>query len=728
MPSYSQDRRYMTFEAPASGHDLLAESFRGSEGISELFDFQIELLADKGTVVNAKDLVGKRATLTIEATENGDKRYFNGIVASFEFCGGDSFFEVYRAYVVPAFWLATLNTNTRVFQDLTVTDIVKNVLAKYNINLSIETSETYQKLEYCTQYRETDFSFVSRLMEQHGIYYFFSHTENDHQMILADRSGQQKECSIQHEFKYAPEFGHFDARYDFVINNFSSKSSLVTGKHNLWDYRYQLYKTVNSGGAATDSRTRGPLGDNSHEEYDYADGPSAYVKKIDSDGNIPPMQDQFRTIRRDISDSDGVVVCGSSNISVLLSGYTFELTKYPQDDLNTKYLLTRVTHTASQNPPYRTHTSEAPLLYRNEFTAIPSSLTYRTPRKTLKPRVSGVVTGKVVVPSGADSYMDKYGRVCVQFLWDRLREEHKPDNTLLRVAQSWAGSGWGTYFWPRVDDEVLIDFIEGDPDAPIVVGSVYNGVNMPKYDPAQQYTRAGILTRSSKQGGAANANELRFEDLKGSEQIFINAERDFDTHVEHDEHALVGNEQHLSVVANQYHQIGGDAHLKVGKNQVQDVEGDVHLKIKGKELEEISGDKQEKVSGNHMEDIGQNAHLKVGENLNEKVGMNYSLKVGMNQYNKVGMVYVVDSGQEVHIKGGMNVVIEGGLGVCLSGPGGFVSIDPSGVTIQGMLVKINSGGASLQGSPANPEDPQAPDPPKDPTAPSWPGDDPRAKK
>jgi type VI secretion system secreted protein VgrG len=312
------------------------------------------------------------------------------------------------------------------------------------------------------------------------------------------------------------------------------------------------------------------------------------------------------------------------------------------------------------------------------------------------------------VNSGEDSFMDKYGRVCVQFWWDRQRKPNTPDNTLLRVAQSWAGKGWGTYFWPRVDDEVLIDFIEGDPDQPIVVGSVYNGVNMPKYDPAGQYTLSGILTRSSKEGGAANANELRFEDLKGKEQIYMNAERDYDLHVEHDWHTLVGNEQHTKITSNQF----------------EEVDGDSHLLVKGKQLHEIDGEADLNVKGDYKESVGQNSNINVGQSLNEKVGMNYSLQVGENQFNKSGMLYVVDSGQEIHIKGGMNVVIEAGMNVCLSGPGGFISVGPTGVIIQGTLVMINSGGAAIPGSPGMP---QSPEPPTAPTAPTFPGDDPYSK-
>ena len=723
MAAFAQDKRYLSFSNPVLSADkLLPESFRGTEAISELFEYQVELLSPVDVAITPKDFIGKRATIGVEVRSDGTKRSFNGIISSFEFCGGDQELNIHRAYLVPALWLLTLNTDTRVFQDLTVIEVIKKVLAKYSITPDVTAKATYSSLEYCTQYRETDFNFISRLMEQHGLFYYFKHTTNDHTLVLADNSMQLLPCAVQNQFRYAADGSPFEGFYDFVIQEFASKSTLVTGEHSTWDFRFQPYEVAYEAGKT--SHTKGPLGANSHRQYDFSDGPSAYVKEIGSDSNIIPMRDQLQDIRRDVADAETVIAQGSSNAAVLQAGFTMSLTNYPISALNAKYVITRVAHSVQQVPSYRTRIKDTANPYRNTFSAVPSNIVYRSQQTTPKPRVSGMLTGKVVVPDGEDSYMDKYGRVCVQFWWDRVRKPNKTDNTLLRVAQSWAGKGWGTYFWPRVDDEVLIDFLEGDPDAPIVVGSLYNGTNMPKYDPAKQYTRAGILTRSSKNGGSANANELRFEDLKGSEQIFINAERDFDTHVENDSHMLVGNEQHLKVVANQYEEVGGESHSKVVKDRIQEVDGNVHITIKQKHLAEIGADKEEKIQGSYTEEIGQNSNLKVGQSQNEKIGMNYSLQVGQNQYNKAGMLYVVDSGQEVHIKGGMNVVIDGGMGVCLSGPGGFISIDPSGVTIQGILVKINSGGAPLQGSPAVPMDPQAPGSPTAPTAPKWPGDDP----
>jgi type VI secretion system secreted protein VgrG len=259
---------------------------------------------------------------------------------------------------------------------------------------------------------------------------------------------------------------------------------------------------------------------------------------------------------------------------------------------------------------------------------------------------------------------------------------------LLRVAQQWAGKGWGTYFWPRIGDEVLIDFIEGDPDAPIVVGSVYNGINMPKYDPRSEYTRSGILTRSSRDGGVANANEIRFEDLQGSEQIFVNAERDFDLHVEHDWHTQVDNEEHRSIARNQYYRVGGESHLKIGQDRVVEVGGSRSETVRGEQIQTVSGNSVMKVNG--------------------------------SQVSKTGISHVIQSGEEIHISGGLRVVIDGGIGgICLSSAESAISIDATGIALQG-LVRFGKADC-LPPAPA----PIVP-PERELLAPQWPGDNPRA--
>ncbi|HEX3470149.1 MAG TPA: type VI secretion system tip protein TssI/VgrG [Silvibacterium sp.] len=721
MGAFAQDDRLLTFTSPLGKDVLLPEHLAGSEGISELYFYQLDLVATADTEIGLdkiKKLVGQKVSVAIQATDSGKQRYISGYVSSFEQCGGDEEFHNYRAYIVPNIWVLTLNKNTRVFQDMTVVDVIKQVLSTYSISPADETSNKYPKLEYCTQYRETDFAFISRLMEQFGIIYYFKHTQDDHSFTLQDHSSKLNACPIQNSFRYAPQGTRTEGFYDFVVNEFSYANTLVTGKYTAWDYGFVGYAPVTK-----DTSTSAPLGENKNESYDYADSAAAYLKKIDSQSKIPDMVSAFSFLRCLSGDAESVVAKGTSNAVCLQSGYNFDLTVHPQKDLNAKYVVTHIEHNVQQVPSYRSKT-QSPTPYGNTFTACPFSLAFRSSLKTKKPVVNGMHTGKVVVNSGEDSHMDKYGRVNVQFWWDRQRKPNTPDNTWLRVAQSWAGKGWGTYYWPRVDDEVLIDFIEGDPDQPIVVGSVYNGVNMPKYDPAGQYTLSGILTRSSKGGGAANANELRFEDLKGKEQVYMNAERDYDLHVENSHHTLIGAEQHEQIGADHYMQTAGDTHLHIKKKLYEQIDDEVDQTYGAKQIIKISADRNESIGGNSAIKIGANSDTNVGANLSEKVGANYSLNVGVNEDHKIGMMYNLDTGMMINIKAGMTITLDAPMGVNLTSGGNFVNVTPAGVMIQGLLVTINSGGAAMSANSANPQDPQAPGSPTAPKDPKFPGDSP----
>ena len=714
MSLYTHTTRLLSLTTPLGKDMLLVDGFTGREAISSLTELSLDLLSSPDTPVSAPSLIGKRVTLGISINVAGDQRYFNGIVRSLALVAGDTEFLVYRAEVVPSLWLLTLNTQTRVFQGKTVVDIVKAVLSPYSITPKDDTQATYQALDYCTQYRETDYDFVSRLLEQHGIFFYFTHTDSDHTMVLADTSAQLAPCDVQSTFKYMPETDERAGFYDMYVQSFIARSALVTGKHTMWDYRYTQFarQATSSGSSASKAAT----GDNAHEWYDYADGSSAYAKTDASDGKVQTFETQLQDLARDRSDVGSLLVAGQSNASLLLTGATFTLTSHPDPAQNTKYLVLSVEHSARQRPPFRSDSAGKAEPYTNRFTAQPSSVTYRSAQITPKPRVNGVVTGKVVVPSGEDSYADKYGRVCVQFWWDRTRAANTTDNTLLRVAQSWAGSGWGTFFWPRVGDEVLIDFLDGDPDAPIVVGSLYNGVNMPPYNPATDYTKSGILTRSSKQGSSDTANLLLFEDLKGSEQIFIHAEKDMTDDVENNKYVSIGNEHHITVKKNQYETLQADVHRTVTGDQIEQIGGDQHTAIKGAETRQTTGKKGETISGDSSLSVSGASSINLSQSCNEKIGMNYSLQVGQNSFNKTGMLHVIDSGQELHLKGGMLTVLEGGQGVCISGPGGFITISEAGIMIQGLTVMINSGGAQLPGSPGMPQSPESPASPKSPTA------------
>lgn len=722
MPTFGQTNRLLNFTSPLGADVLLPERLTGMEGISELFDYQLDLLAETATSVDPKTIVGQKVCVGIQADDSGTQRYINGIVASFEMGNGDEEFNAYRARIVPNLWVLTLNKNTRVFQNMTVLDVIKGVLSPYSISPTDNTSGTYQQLDYCTQYRETDFHFISRLMEQNGIFYYFSHTSDDHTLVLEDTSSKLADCAVQSTFRFTPEGNNTEGFYDFVIRELASRSTLVTGQYNSWDYSFIRYQNI----AGTEMTTAGPLGANNNEQYDYGEA-EGYLKKPDSDTNLKTVEDAFTTVRRDAGDAETLILEGASNAICMQTGYTFSVTEHAQSGINTKYILVHAEQAVQQLPSYRTRNASAAHPYVCMFKAIPFSIVYRSPIRMEKPVVYGMHTGQVVTPSGEDSYMDKYGRVNVQFWWDRLRKPNTTDNTLLRVAQSWAGKGWGTYYWPREGDEVLIGFMEGDPDQPIVVGSVYNGVNMPKYDPAGQYTLSGILTRSSKGGAAANANELRFEDLSGSEQIYMNAERDYDLHVEHDWHATVGNEQHTTITSNRFDQVGGDSHLLIKGKHLEEIDGEADLNVKGNQIVAVGGDRSHNVSGNLKESVGANSNINVSSNLNESIGQNYSLTVGEKQVIQAGMNFDVIAPMQISLNCGPNTIVLSPEGIGLNGAGGFISIGPEGVTISGVMVMINSGGAPVTGSPGSAQSPQSPGSPTAPTAPTFPGDDPYSK-
>ena len=277
----------------------------------------------------------------------------------------------------------------------------------------------------------------------------------------------------------------------------------------------------------------------------------------------------------------------------------------PRDAWNRKYLLTAVTLQADQVPPYRTSDTRQGSGYSNRFTAVSSDIVFKPALTFMKPRIYGPQTALVVGPSGEEIYLDALGRAKVQFFWDKQNPRKSTvDTTWVRVAQSWAGNGWGAYFWPRVNDEVVIQFLNGDPDNPVITGSVYNGVNTPKYALPDNSTRSGLVTRSSKGGSAQNANELRFEDKMGSEQVYLHAEKDMDASIEHDRRISVGNNDSLMVT--------------------------------GKQTEQIGANYNRQVKANSVEQIGSNSDLGIGANLTEQVGGNHSLNVSSNQSDTSG--------------------------------------------------------------------------------------------
>jgi phage baseplate assembly protein gpV len=402
------------------------------------------------------------------------------------------------------------------------------------------------------------------------------------------------------------------------------------------------------------------------EVYDY---PGAYAKRFDGvspgggdrDVELQKIfEDNKRTVQLRMQEqaAGALVIQGGGNHRGFASGNQFTLERHHHAD--GAYLLTSVQHTARLDQDYRSGAGKG-FRYSNSFTCIPAALPFRPARKTPRPVIHGTQTAVVVGPPGEEIFPDKYGRVKVQFHWDRRGRNDPSSSCWVRVASPWAGRNWGMIHIPRVGQEVVVAFEEGDPDRPIITGSVYNADHMPPYKLPAEKTKSTLKSRSSPKGRPKNSNEIRFEDKTGREQVFINAERDLDLRV------------------------GRETREFVGKNR--------HLIVRASQLELVRRNKHGRVAGNHR----------------EKIGGDMSLRVGGKKSETVGTVLASEAGQEVHIKAGMKVVLEAGSEISLSCPGGFVTIGPGGVTIQGAKVQINSGGQPGTGSGTSPVSPKKPD-------------------
>ncbi|MBM4330022.1 MAG: type VI secretion system tip protein VgrG [Deltaproteobacteria bacterium] len=650
--AYTQDNSLIAVNTPLGKDVLLLTGFNGTEGLSRLFSFELDMLSENPDIPFA-DIIGKNVTVSILLAD-GEKRFFNGLISHFSQGrgeaegGGDIRLSHYRAEMVPWLWLLTQTADSRIFQKLSAPEIVEKIFQEKGFSdFRLLLNGSYPKRDYCVQYRETDFNFVSRLLEEEGIYYFFIHEEKMHTLVLADAPEKHKPCPKQESAQYqTTSSGWLE---EDVITSLEKVQEIRPGKYTLNDFNFEAPSTS----LKVDVPSKIKLGPGEREVYDY---PGLYAKK--QEGN------QFVNVRMEEEEARITTVIGSGVCRAFTSGYRFKLLgSYRQDMDGKEFILTSLSHGVTQLG-YTTKSSAdmKGFAYANNFTCIPFDVPYRPPRDSVKPVVRGTQTAIVVGPGGEEIYTDKYGRVKVQFHWDREGKRNENSSCWVRVAQLWAGPGWGAMYIPRIGQEVVVDFLEGDPDRPIIIGTVYHGSNMPPYPLPDDKTKSAIKSDSSLGGGGFN--EIRFEDKKGQEQVFIHAEKNQDIRVKNNLREWIGNETHLIVKKDQ--------------------------------LEMAEGDKHQTVKGDH----------------NQKVDGTVSLMVATNQQEKVGNSYALEAGMEIHLKGGMNVVIESGTTLTLKVGGNFVNINPGGVFIKGSMVMINSGGAAGSGagsSPAAPKEPQEAD-------------------
>lgn len=610
------------FDIAGSDFDVTVVDFTAYEKLSAPYVINVALACEESIPFEA--VLNKESLLTVLGSSNSfmgqaavlldlPDRYFHGVVRKFKQVGTSGRFNLFEAQIVPNLWSISLRKNNRIFQNMKVQDIVGKVLNEGGIlsdRFEFRLQHENLNRKFCVQFQETDFNFISRLLEEEGIFYFFEHYADRHILVFCDTSAYYQDIQGPTSIRFNPNGRGMVADAESIYS-FDFSDRLRSGKFAHTNYNFKT-PTLDIT-TENESEEDGPI-----EVYEY---PGSYGEP---DRGNKLAQVRMQSILALKEKGSGQSSCGR-----LVPGVTFNLTHHDDTNLNNKYLLFEVIHGGSQPGSLAEQSGDATPTYGNEFVVIPATVTYRPLRTHRKPMIPGIQTARVTGPPGEEIYPDQYGRVKVQFPWDREGKGDEKTSCWLRVAQFWNSGFEGSQFIPRVGDEVLVAFVNGDMDYPIIIGSNVNENMRPNYDLPANKTQSGIRTRSYPNGGRDNYHELRFEDKKGSEEIYLQSEKDWNILVKNDKGQTVGRDESLTV--------GNNRSKTVGVNQ----------------SESIGVDKTIQVGANHNETIGANMTLSVGGFKNERVGINSLEMIGGAKELAIGGLY------QVAVGGIMNETVAG---------------------------------------------------------------------
>lgn len=614
-----QSERAIQVITPLDEDVLLFHRMTATESLGRLFQFELDLLS-KDPNIDFNQLLGQNVTVQLELPDD-KTRYFNGFVSRFSQEGNFDDFNAYRMTLHPWLWFLTRTADCRIFQEMTVPDIIKKVFRDHGFTDFDEMlSGEYRKWTYCVQYRETDFNFVSRLMEQEGIYYYFKHEKSRHMLVLSDSVSAHDVFPGYEKIPYYPPDEHL-RREKHHIHEWTISREVQPGVYALTDYDFENPKAnlmVKSAIAREHAQSKMEIFDYPGE-YVTANEGEAYVRT-----RIEELQAEYEQAQ------------GQANARGLAVGSLFELVGYPREDQNQEYLVVSATHEL-ESDAYSSGSAEGSEdVYSCSFTALRSKEQFRPERMTPKPLVQGPQTAVVVGPSGEEIHTDSFGRVKVQFHWDRYGKKDQNSSCWVRVAQFWAGTQWGGIHIPRIGQEVIVEFLEGDPDRPIITGRVYNNDNMPPYELPAKATQSGIKSRSSKGGCADNFNELRFEDQKGGEEVYLHAEKDQINVVENDKTTSVGHDRIEDIGNDHTEAIHGSMNLSVDRTKSENVTLNSAETIGiAKELT-IGGLYQVTVGAAHNATVGGAKTVEIGAFMGEVVAKAKTVSVGGNYSKTIG--------------------------------------------------------------------------------------------
>jgi type VI secretion system secreted protein VgrG len=684
--AFAQTDQLISVTTPLGADKLLLRSVRGEERISGLFHFVLEMQSEEKSL-DFSQVVGKSVTVKLKLQDE-TTRYINGIVGRFVQAGSDARFFTYFAELHPTFWLMSMSVDCRVFQNKSVIDIATDLFGELGLtDFKNSTTGTYTPFEYCVQYNESVFAFLSRLFEDQGIFYFFTHADGKHTLVLADDSSAFTDCAGAATVDYG---GWGSWTQQNVVAGCTIEEAVIPGKYAVDDFGFETPSTDLMGSTDSTVATNGTK----RRIYEY---PGGFDKKDSAEGRSKLRMEEQEAPRK--------MLRGEAFTPAFTAGGKSTLKKHYRDDVNAAYVLSHVTHAATNDN------------YSNAFEAFPSDLTYRPRRTTRKPRIPGTQTAIVVGKSGEEIWTDKYGRVKVQFHWDQKGKNDENSSCWIRVAHGWAGKAWGQMFLPRIGQEVVVSFLEGDPDRPLITGSVYNAEQTVPYTLPDNQTQSTIKSNVSK--GGAGFNEMRFEDKKDSEEIMVQAHKDMNVTINNNETRKVGftkkdkgnqtvdiyqdrtvtldqgndklqvktgNRTLLVDTGNDTYTVAGTRDVKVTKAETHTNEDAFTQKVTKDYKLTVDGDLTITVTGKCTIKSTGDMLLQTSGALTAKATGDATVQ-GMNVTAKATSDATVQ-GMNVNNKASVNLNNEGAM--IASKASGMHSVEASGIlTVKGSLVKIN---------------------------------------
>ncbi|MFY9270508.1 MAG: type VI secretion system tip protein TssI/VgrG [Candidatus Manganitrophaceae bacterium] len=631
--------------------DLLrVVDFAGTEAVSAGFHLHLTL-ASTDPRIPFDAVVGRPGLFTFRGP--GGNRFLHGMVKVFRQVGRKGQFTLYQAELVPAIERLSYRAASRIFQYKSIPEILRQVLNDGGIpsdQYRFSLKKSYEPREYVVQYRESDLSFLHRLMVQYGIFFLFEHTEEKHIMVIGDDPVVHLPISGASTVIFRPP----------------GVTGLSDEEH-LYDYSYS-YEIRSEGVLLRDFDFKKPRVDLSVDARVDEGGGNGRLMVYDYPGEYraPVEGSELARVRLEALQATRELGEGGSDCRRLIAGYRFLLDRHDRDELNREYLILSVSHTGSQPQVLEEEAGkEAGGRYQNRFQCIPSETPYRPPLPPTRPSIPGLQTATVVGPEGEEIYTDEYGRIKIQFHWDREGKKDEKSSCWVRVKQTWAGNGWGTLFLPRVGHEVVVEFEEGNPDRPLVTGSVYNGENLPPYPLPAEKTKSTIKTQSSKGQGF---NELRFEDAKDREEIYLHGQKDLNVAIENDKTQKIGHDETLEVTNNRKKKIGKDQSEEVGENQTITV---------GKD---------------HIERIGENATIEVGKETRIQIGQNMILSVGESVQTSIGGKGTVQVKEGGTVQVGDSLRVFAGTTIQLKGPDQIILQSDQKVIVEADRIEFRATG------------------------------------